>query len=577
MTDVKKRISFTIDCRIFAGALLLLFSVFAWRQFYGFNKNDEIFYISTVYRFFQGDAMLVDEWNNVQLFAFVTYPLYCLMRIFHNSNEGVVLIFRFFYLIFQVLVSIYCFIRLRRFGRIRMIPALYYFITTPYNINSLSYNTLAFGFVLLSLVTISCPEKTGFVDYVLLGIFTAGAVLANPYAIFLFIVYGLVCMGIFLLHLRSWEDPPPFLQIRSYLLACLGAFLIFILFVLFVFSRGTLNEILECITYIIMDTERQKSFWEKFVRYFIRIHRYYKVLVYMTGILIVLWIIDRKKKVAPSVYLLLISVTAVPYIIYYGFFWEMVGINYMLVPLVFPGLVAYLVSEKKDCRLFFGWYLPGLFYTMLAHFATNTGILTVSASYMIPSAASVLFLWKAVEEQGRIKWLRRFVIGLLTIQLGAGIWQRIVYVWGDSHLPELTQKLTEGPMKGIHTSVENEQLYREVLMDMKELALTEDDRLFIIGIAPWMYLNTEAECAAYSTWETLETDPLIPVYYEIRREKLPTVVYCYEYEESILETDFAYYFMDRGYGSAAMRRGIIFYAPESGRDEMQYSTGGEVR
>ena len=58
---------------------------------YGFNKNDEIFYISTVYRFFQGDAMLVDEWNNVQLFALITYPVYWLIRLFHHSNEGIVI------------------------------------------------------------------------------------------------------------------------------------------------------------------------------------------------------------------------------------------------------------------------------------------------------------------------------------------------------------------------------------------------------------------------------------------------------------------------------------------------------
>lgn len=574
---MRKKRSFTIECWIFAGALLLLFSVFAWRQFYGFNKNDEIFYISTVYRFFQGDAMLVDEWNNVQLFAFVTYPLYGLIRFFQDSNEGIVLLFRFFYLFFQVLVSVYCFLRMKRFGSIRVLPALYYFITTPYNINSLSYNTLAFGFVLLALVTITCPKELKFYDFILLGFFTAGAVLSNPYTLLLFILYGLVCGGTFLYHLRTWREAPSVLRIRNYFLACAGAFLIFVLFILFVFSRGTLDEILECITYIVMDTERQKSFWEKFVRYFVRIHRYYKVLVYVTGILTVMWIADRKKRVAPSVYLLLVSVTAIPYIIYYGFFWEMVGINYMLVPLVFPGLIAYLVWERKDHRLFYGWYLPGLFYTLLAHFATNTGILTVSASYMIPSAVSVLFLWKAVEEQGRIPWLRLLVVGLFTVQLGAGIWQRISYVWGDAHLPELTQKLTEGPLKGIHTSVENEQLYRDVLMDMDELSLTKEDRLFIIGIAPWMYLNTEAECAAYSTWETLETDPLIPAYYEIRREKLPTVVYCYEYEESILETEFAYYFTDRGYESVKMRRGIVFYAPGRGKDEMNYSTGGEIK
>ena len=74
MADKQKRI--TVESYIFAGVILLLFAIFVWRQFYGFNKNDEIFYISTVYRFFQGDAMLVDEWTNVELFAFITYPLF---------------------------------------------------------------------------------------------------------------------------------------------------------------------------------------------------------------------------------------------------------------------------------------------------------------------------------------------------------------------------------------------------------------------------------------------------------------------------------------------------------------------
>lgn len=543
---------------IFAGALLLLFSVFVWRQFYGFNKNDEIFYISTVYRFFQGDAMLIDEWNNVQLFAFVTYPLFCLIRLFQDTNEGIVLIFRILYLVFQVLAASYCFCRMKRFGCIRILTALFYFVTTPYNINGLSYNTLAFGFVLLTLVTLACTEKFRFYDFILTGIFIAGAVLANPYVIVLFLIYSAACVTAFFYYRRRWTDAPSVLQIRNYLLVCLGAFLIFILFILFIFSRGNVKEILECITYIVMDSERKKSFWEKFLKYFIRIHRYYRILVYVTAVLLVMWIVDRKKKAAPSFYLLLISVTAVPYILYYGFFWDMVGINYVLIPLAFPGFIAYLVSEQKDQRMFFFWYLPGLFYTLLAHFATNTGILTVSASYMIVSAASIIFIWNAVKEQGKIIWLYWLTGLLLTVQFMACIYQRILFVWGDEHLPLLTQELTEGPLKGIHTSAENEALYQDALQDMEDLSLTAEDKLFVTGIAPWMYLNTEAECAAYSTWETLETDPLIPVYYEIRREKLPTVVYCYESDESILETEFADYFLNKGYKPVNMRRGIVF-------------------
>lgn len=543
--------------KIFAGILFLLFVVFAWRQFYGFNKNDEIFYISTVYRFFQGDAMLIDEWNNVQLFAFITYPLYCLIRLFHHSNDGIVVIFRMAYLLFQAAVSVYCYCRMKHFGWIRILPALFYFVTTPYNINSLSYNTLAFGFVLLTLVTISCVDDWKIGDSILCGVFTACAVLANPYAILLFIVYGIICAVVSLRKRKKGQAILPVLSFKQYFWMGVGAFLILVLFMLFVFSRGSLEEILESLTYIVMDSERKKSFWEKFAKYFIRIFRYYKVLVCVTGILLIIRLADRGKKIASGVYLAASVCTAIPYIVYYGFFWEMVGINYMLIPLAFPGLIAYVVSGTKDRRLFYGWYIPGLVYTLMAHFATNTGILTVSASYMIVSAASILLIWKEMMEQADQKFLRALICALLAVQFTACIWQRITYVWGDEHLEYLDHQLEEGPLKGIHTSGDNQELYKEVLQDMKDLELTVGDRLFVVGIAPWMYLNTDAECAAYSTWETLETDPLIEVYYEIRPEKLPTVIYCYGYDESILETDFAYEFINRGYESHAMRRGMV--------------------
>lgn len=542
---------------IFAGALLLLFALFTIRQFYGFNKNDEIFYISTVHRFFQGDAMLVDEWNNVQMFAFITYPLYCLIRLVRDSNDGIVLLFRISYLIFQAAVAVYCYAKMKRFGWIRILPALFYFITTPYNINSLSYNTLAFGFVLLTLVTCSCTEKIKIRDSILCGIFTAGAVLANPYAVILFLIYGAVCAGTSIWNFRKGRHTEEILSIKHFFWMGAGAFLIFVLFVIFVFSRGSLEEILESFSYIVMDAERQRSFWEKFAKYFIRIHRYYRALVYVTGILILLWIADRRKRISRFIYVTVGTAAAVPYVIYYGFFWDMVGINYMLIPLAFPGLIAGIVCERTDRKLFYGWYFPGLIYTLLAHFATNTGILTVSASYMIVSMASILLLCGAVRESGKVPWLRAAVCLLFAVQFLGCIWQRVVFVWGDEHLEYLDRQLTEGPLKGIHTCEENERLYTEVLQDMEDLQMTEEDKLFVVGIAPWMYLNTEAECAAYSTWETLETDPLIYAYYEIRPEKLPTIIYCYEYEEDILETEFAYYFMDQGYEPRIMRRGVV--------------------
>ena len=202
----------------------------------------------------------------------------------------------------------------------------------------------------------------------------------------------------------------------------------------------------------------------------------------------------------------------------------------------------------------------------------------MSASCMIPSAASLVLIgqhmqaakesWPAKQPNGYDTALMQeshkysAVCGtvlavLIAVQFVGGIWQRVTYVWGDEKLPKLTVAAEEGPLKGIHTSEENSLLYEDVMQDMEDLQLTREDKLFVVGIAPWMYLNTEAECAAYSTWETLETDPLIFTYYEVRPEKQPTVIYCYDYDESILDTEFGTTFLNKGYEPMMMRRGLV--------------------
>ena len=141
-------------------------------------------------------------------------------------------------------------------------------MTTPYNINSLSYNTLAFGFVLLVLVTMASVEDWKPIHAFLCGIFSAGAVLANPYAVLLFILYGVLCAVSFFRNRKRQEEMNPLLSVKSFIFMGLGAFAIFVLFVIFVFSRAGLSEILESFSYIVMDTERKKPFLEKFAKYF---------------------------------------------------------------------------------------------------------------------------------------------------------------------------------------------------------------------------------------------------------------------------------------------------------------------
>lgn len=543
--------------KLFAVILIPLLLVFVIRQFYGINKNDEIFYISTVYRFFQGDAMLVHEWHYTQLFTFITYPIYWIVHLFTGSNEGIVLIFRLIYLVAQAGAATYCYCRLRRFGWIRILPALYYFVTTPFNINTLSYNTLAFGFLLLTFVNFTCMDEWNLKDSILCGLFIAGAVLSNPFAIVLYLIYGAFCIVFSVYNRKRDKKAVAVLSFKHFFWISVVAFLVCILFFTFIFTRAGLEEVLESISFIVSGEEHQKPFWPKLWKYFVRIFRYYKFLVYGTGILLVVRVLDFRKKINTAFYMAVSVGITIPYMIYYCFFWDHVSINHMLVPLAFPGLIAYVVAKKKDRRLFYFWYLPGLLYTVLAHFASDTGILIVSASYMLPAAASILLICQALKEQDKKVWLRWLVIILFAVQFITCIWQRITSVWGDDMLPNLTFEMPEGPMKGLRTTEENGQAYLDVMRDLEDLQLTKEDKLLVVGVSPWIYLNTEAECGSYSTWEILETDPLVWSYYEKHPEKVPTVIYCYLYDESFLDTEFAVKFLGIGYEAANMRRGLV--------------------
>ena len=131
----------------------------------------------------------------------------------------------------------------------------------------------------------------------------------------------------------------------------------------------------------------------------------------------------------------------------------------------------------------------------------------------------------------------------------------MIYVWGDDPLPALTARMEEGPMKGIYTTKENQELYTETLSDIQSLGLTKDDRLLVAGLAPWIYLDVDARVASYTTWEIPVQENLLARYYEQAHE-MPDLVYIPELIEEPLETKLAKYFTEAGYTSIEMKRGV---------------------
>lgn len=84
-----------------------------------------------LYRLFQGDAYLVQDWKIHIMSCIPLYPFYILFRLAVGSNEGIILYLRILYTIFQLAVALVCFLRLKRFGWASFFVGLIYLLFTP--------------------------------------------------------------------------------------------------------------------------------------------------------------------------------------------------------------------------------------------------------------------------------------------------------------------------------------------------------------------------------------------------------------------------------------------------------------
>lgn len=540
--------------KITAGFLLCLLAlgiVFIFRQFYGFNKNDEIYYLSMTRRFVQGDGMLVDEWNNGQLFTFLLYPFVWLVTCILGGTEGIVLVTRISFVVFQAAVACAGFCLMKEQRLPAAVCGIAYFVFAPFNISAFSYNTLAIAFLYLIFCTLASGRQWGKGGWMLLGILTAFTVLANPYTLFLYLVYGLLCIG----NTVGRKQRTGLVCWRSLFWLTVGAGIVLIVFLLFVFSRGSLQDIFQSLDPIINDAERQKPVWEKTLKYVERMWRYYGGALCTAGICGLLFFLDKKKRIPGWFYMGAAGIVTAAYLLYYGLIWDHVPMNFIQVPVSFLGLAAYMTNPERKKRIFIYWYLPALFITYLIHMAADTGILAVSSAYWLVSAASVYLLWDHLKTWKRPSAACVIFLCVCGIQILTTARLRVTYVWGDDPLPALDAPMTEGPMKGIYTTKENQELYEETLSDMQSLGLTKDSRLLVAGLAPWIYLDADARVASYTTWEIPAEGSLLARYYE-QAHVMPDLVYIPELIEDPLETELAGYFEEAGYTSVEMKRGV---------------------
>lgn len=544
------------------GMFVAIMLILLWRCFYSINYGDEPYCISSVWRFYKGDALLAEDWFPAQqLIAWILSPLFYLFRLFSDSNDGIILASRIAYVVFQGIVSTIIYIRLKEYKYYRVPAVLFYLLFTQNNMFTLNYNTLGIGCMLLVLAILTTEQRFSKGILIIVGVLTAVMILSQPYAIIMFVLWAVIVL--LLVPFSRKKTLHPLLRFRTLFFVGLGSFLVLIAFGAVVLSRAGIAEIQNGFQYLMSDPEHQMDLKYKVTKYFERFYRYYRNQIVITGVCLIIGFFKDNKIVRfmKIESFLLAIMAAINALISLGWISDYVPIDFICVPMTFLGVSIWLLGKKKNKELFFAWIVPALFYTFCVQLTTNTGILAVTSACIVATVGSVLMLGEVLKEAKEtvskpvyqsILLIMIAVFGLQGLLL---TYHRINATWWSASVEECSEMIEKGPAQGIYTSPEDAKEYYAALDVIDSLDLNENDKILFIELEPMLYLYADLPAASYSTW-TIEENNFLDDYYQYYPEKEPTVV-CWMQANNQEEAIGISYFLEKGYQLIETSEGIV--------------------
>lgn len=527
---------------LIAGGIIFAF----WKCVFGFGGNDEAFYLTVPQRFNMGDALIKDEWHLSQLSGFLLMPFVWLFTTITGSTEGIILAARVLYIIFHATVSIVIYTRIRKYGYVSVFASVLYFIYTPYDIMAMSYNTMGLDFVTLAGVIMGTASYKKKLPLIISGVAFAAAVLCCPYLAVAYILYG-ICV---LIHTFIKNKETKFILKselfagKTFLFFSIGIFALASVFLVFVLTRVSIKEIFNYLPYLMTDPEHpQIALGARFGMYFKSIyncHSHFYIALFSYLVMIVVMIIDRKRKSHRSIYL--IVTTAIVIFCYVLLLPQLTYSTYnaIMFPLIFIGITSYILCENKPKPLFASLFVLGIIYSFAICFSSNQYFYVISMVITASNIASYVFLAQLLREmkttQDNIEyavWVKRgsflFVAFMIFLQGAFQITVKAEHCfWESGNTSNLTAQIKNGPAKGIYTNVNNCNTYEQIYNDLQYYKNKQEDKILFLTSRTWCYLAVDFPYGTLSAWisgEKPSSVERLKTYYRVNYEEIPKYIY----------------------------------------------------
>lgn len=522
---------------IFLCALIPLLFFFIWKCRYGYGGLDEPFYLTLAQRLSMGDALLSEEWNLSQLSGILLMPFYRLHELIAGGTDGIVLHFRYIYTAMQLLTAVFVYLALRRYRYGALCGVFIFAVYTPYDVMALSYNTFALMAVTLCLSLLSCCSREGRACFLLAGFCYAVAVIANPYIILLYVFGAVLFLAAQFVRpsLRKWG--------RGLLFFTLGAAIPAVYLLVLIFSRAGLGTIMDNLSAIFQDPEHaSRSIKENLYSIWYVMRSTFGMFLAVWFLLAALSLIDRKKTHAWMYFCMTALVTATAVMTHIPSI--QTNYNYIMFPVTLCGLSAYLLTVKKNHRVFLFLWCFGMLYAFCLGCASNQGENAICMGMPAAAVGSAVLIWEFVKEQFALcRDRRRFTtpltagiaVLLLLSQLGTECYAKAVHAFWEPSVLALDTEITEGPLNGVLTTKEHAQDYDMLLSEIRPYRNGSDSPVLFVCSSPWCYLYAERPYGVYSSWiSTLSSSADIGApllidrlgdYYRLHPDRIPADIY----------------------------------------------------
>ncbi len=351
---------------------------------------------------------------------------------------------------------------------------------------------------------------------ILAGFLMGMAVLTIPVLAAFYIIISTVLLGV-MIHSKSLQGKYqlPVIFFWSGTLIMGGIYL------LFLFSRVTAAELIQNIPYLFQDSVHASRTIGEHLYDFLWLCGFYAKYTLIALLLAVIYrigcLILKKQERKFSVIFLLIGLMAFCIDLYQKADSHMSSyISLLFCTLIFIVLYGDFKPEKRKAN-------EGLFFIIgAASVCTMYSFASATSDPIIQGMIFVTIGLQIVISDSQKNWntkisVKGILIAVILIMIGMTMRIRVVSVYRDAPLQELTTKITKGPGKGLITTDKNVENYNNCLNVMNEinsLERDENDTILITAMAPWLYTATDIPCGAHTTWRVLLDNPLLKEYFK---------------------------------------------------------------